>query len=459
MSFIGRKSELGALNSEYKNNKFAFSVVYGRRRVGKTFLIQKFLEDKEGSYFVGVESDKFINLNNISKAIYRVCNHNEDLPNFNDIESALRFLFEYSLENRIVFVLDEYPYLAESFPEASSVLQNLIDEYKNESLLFLILCGSSMSFMENQILGYKSPLYGRRTSQFKILPFSYIEASEFVKNYSNHDKTIVFGLTGGIAEYLVFFDDSISLKDNIINNFLSPQGRLYEEPSNLLKQELREPGRYNDILYLISTGSTKVSEIANKMGVQSGSLNSYLDGLIGLGIVERKTPVTNRKTNRPIYIIKDTSFKFWYKFVQPNLNLINLGLGERVYNLKIKSKLNEYMGSILEKIGEEYLEERIKKGELEFLPIDYGNWWGNDSIRKIQSEIDVLAYDKENYLFIECKWRNELVGKKILEELKIKSNIFNALNKYYWLISMSGFEEFEHDRNVELISLDDLYSV
>ena len=312
--------------------------------------------------------------------------------------------------------------------------------------------------MENQVLGYKSPLYGRRSIQLKINPFSYKESAKFVENYSNHDKAIVFGLTGGVAEYLVFFDDSISLQENIINNFLSVQGRLYEEPSNLLKQELRDPKRYNDILYLISHGQTKVSEISNTLGVQSGSISPYLESLIELGIIERKTPVTNRKSNRPIYLIKDTMFNFWYKFVQPNLNLINLELGHRVYSEKIENSINDYMGKIFEKISIEYLEYRIKSGDLRFLPTDYGNWWGNDSLRKKQSEIDILAYDSENYLFVECKWRNGLCPKSVLNELIEKSKIFNSNQKFYWIISMSGFEDFSYDDNVELITLDDMYA-
>lgn len=458
MKFIGREHELEKLNTEFSKENFSMCVIYGRRRVGKTYLIQKFMKEKSGSYFVGVESDKFINLNHLSQSIYKACNYYGNLPTFSDIDHAFRFLFEYSVNHRIAFVIDEYPYIAESFPSISSVLQNLIDEFKATSKLFLILCGSSMSFMENQVLGYKSPLYGRRSIQLKINPFSYKESAKFVENYSNHDKAIVFGLTGGVAEYLVFFDDSISLQENIVNNFLSVQGRLYEEPSNLLKQELRDPKRYNDILYLISHGQTKVSEISNKLGVQSGSISPYLESLIELGIIERKTPVTNRKSNRPIYLIKDTMFNFWYKFVQPNLNLINLELGHRVYSEKIENSINDYMGKIFEKISIEYLEYRIKSGDLRFLPTDYGNWWGNDSLRKKQSEIDILAYDSENYLFVECKWRNGLCSKSVLNELIEKSKIFNSNQKFYWIISMSGFEDFSYDDNVELITLDDMYA-
>ena len=153
MKFIGRENELEKLNTEFSKEMFSMCVIYGRRRVGKTYLIQKFMKEKSGSYFVGVESDKFINLNHLSQSIYKACDYDENLPAFIDIDHAFRFLFEYSVNHRIAFVIDEYPYIAESFPSISSVLQNLIDEFKATSKLFLILCGSSMSFMENQVLG------------------------------------------------------------------------------------------------------------------------------------------------------------------------------------------------------------------------------------------------------------------------------------------------------------------
>ena len=183
MRFIGREYELKELNEEYNKGNFALSVIYGRRRVGKTYLIKEFLNDKKGYYFVALESNALINLSLLSMAVYEACGNLKGLPDFLDFESAFRFLFEYAKENRIVFVIDEYPYLAQTTEHISSLLQKLIDEYRGNSKLFLILCGSSMSFMENQVLAYKSPLYGRRTSQLKINPFNYLDAAKFVENY------------------------------------------------------------------------------------------------------------------------------------------------------------------------------------------------------------------------------------------------------------------------------------
>lgn len=460
MRFIGRDFELNELNKEYKQDKFSFSVIYGRRRVGKTYLIKEFLKGKEGYYFVSLESNELINLSLISQAIYKACGNISGLPDFNSFDSAFKFLFEYSVKNKIIFVIDEYPYLADSSPYISSLIQNLIDQYKEKSKMFLILCGSSMSFMEEQVLGYKSPLYGRRTSQYKIQPFNYLESSEFVPNYSYKKKAIVYGLTNGIAEYLTYFDNDKSLKDNIIDIFLKTNGRLYEETTNLLKQELRQPKTYNDIIFAISQGSTKLNEIATKLGVASGSLNHYLKSLIELGIIEKKTPVLDRKTKRPLYIIKNTMFLFWYLFVQPNLNMINLDLGEKVYDNYVDCAINEFMGKIFEKISIEYFEEKLKRSETPFIPKDYGNWWGNDKRLKKESEIDMIAYDKENsYLFLEAKWRNELVNQKVLDNLIEKSLNFSFSSASYWITSLSGFNDVHSSKDIKLISLEEMYKL
>lgn len=460
MRFIGREYELKELNEEYNKGNFALSVIYGRRRVGKTYLIKEFLKDKKGYYFVALESHALINLSLLSMAVYEACGNLKGLPDFLDFESAFRYLFEYTKENRIVFVIDEYPYLAQTAEYISSLLQKLIDEYRDNSKLFLILCGSSMSFMENQVLAYKSPLYGRRTSQLKINPFNYLDAAKFVESYSYKEKAIVYGLTGGIAEYLTFFNDNVELKTNIINNFLKTSGRLFEEATNLLKQELRQPKTYNDILFAIAGGASKLNEIATKLNMQTGGLTYYINSLVELGIVEKKTPVLDRKTKRPVYVIKDTMFRFWYYFVQKNMNLINMELGEIVYDKQVKARLNEYMGSVFEKITIEYFEQRLRKGKLNFIPADYGNWWGNDKIRKKESEIDLLAYDENNnYLFAEVKWKNQKADEIVLNELIEKSMNFGCLDRHYWLISLSGFEENNKYDGVELIDINDIYEV
>ena len=174
--FIGREQELQTFNELYEKGDFQFPVIYGRRRVGKTALINEFVGDKDTIFFTGLETNAKQNLENFSKAVFDYTGAFGTSPVFQGFQEALEYVFALSKEKRIVLVIDEYPYVARSYKGFASVLQVLIDKYKDTSKLFLILCGSSMSFMEEKVLGYKSPLYGRRTAQFKINAFDFFES-------------------------------------------------------------------------------------------------------------------------------------------------------------------------------------------------------------------------------------------------------------------------------------------
>ena len=173
--FIGREKELSKLTQLYNTNTFQFPVIYGRRRVGKTALINEFIKDKESIFFTGLESTVSQNLENLSRAIHLYMGTIGEAPIYQSFQSALETIFELAENKRVIFVIDEYPYVAKAYKAFSSVIQTMIDKHKDKSKLYLILCGSSMSFMEEQVLGYKSPLYGRRTAHFKILPFDFNE--------------------------------------------------------------------------------------------------------------------------------------------------------------------------------------------------------------------------------------------------------------------------------------------
>lgn len=320
--FIGRNSELQQLNTLYKQDKFQCIIIWGRRRVGKTTLINKFCKDKTAIYFTGIESTAKDNLENFSKSIAAINDSSDNAPVFKDFRSALININELAKKQKLVLIIDEYPYLARSYKPISSVLQELIDNtLKTNHNLFIILCGSSMSFMEKQVLGYQSPLYGRRTAQFHIKPFNFYEVASYYKNFSPADIAAVYGITGGIPLYMSFINDKLSLKENIINNFLTPSGYMYEEPNNLLNQELREPAIYNAIIRAVATGSSKISEIASKVGIDNAKASNYIDKLIELGIIEKETPAAAPKSSRKtIYGIKDGMFRFWYKFIPQTMS-------------------------------------------------------------------------------------------------------------------------------------------
>jgi AAA+ ATPase superfamily predicted ATPase len=194
--FYGRTNELIKLNEMYDSDKFEFAVIYGRRRVGKTTLIREFIKNKEALFFAASESTAPDNLLSLSRCI----GGSNSAPVFQDFESALSTIFNLAKNERFIFIIDEFPYLAEAYRGVSSLLQILIDHNKDNTKLMFILCGSSMSFMENQVLGYQSPLYGRRTAQFKILPFTFFESLPFFEEYGDEDKAVLYGMTGGVPE-------------------------------------------------------------------------------------------------------------------------------------------------------------------------------------------------------------------------------------------------------------------
>ena len=438
--FYGREKELKKLNSMYDSNKFEFAVFYGRRRVGKTTLIREFCKDKHAIYFVAREASGEVNLQNFSNDVFGVTDRNK-MGNiyFHDWEKAFEYIGNISKEERMILVIDEYPYLAENLTSISSIIQAHIDMKFKDGKLFLILCGSSMSFMENQVLGYKSPLYGRRTAQFRVKPFTYFQSLPFMEGYDDEDKAVFYGITGGIPEYLSKINNRLSLKENIMDLYLNDSGALYEEPTNLLKQELREPATYNGIIDSIAAGASRLSEIASKNSMESNKCAKYLSSLISLGIVKKEIPITEKTSKKSIYLLKDQMFRFWYRFVFPNMSLIASGFGEEVYNAKIESQLNSFMGLTFEEICKQYMYQNIKSAPFFFGNI--GRWWGNNPKLKRQEEIDLMAFEDDNVIFGECKWTNSLVDTDVLNDIVTQSEMFHYKHIYFYIFAKRGFTD------------------
>lgn len=459
--FIGRERELDALNKLYKSNKFEFAVIYGRRRVGKTALINEFIGNKKAIYFMGVESNAKQNLENFSKSIMEFASGIETESSFLSFQAALEYVFKLAEKERIILAIDEYPYVARSSKSLASTLQLLIDRYKDTSKLMLILCGSSMSYMEDHVLAYKAPLYGRRTAQMKLLPFDFEETCRYLKNLSDEDKALIYGVVGGTPQYLLQMDDKLSVEDNIKNTYLNPISFLYEEPTNLLKQEVREPAIYTAIITAIATGSSRMSEISSKVGEDTNVCTNYIKNLMNLGIVQKETPYGEKASRKSVYSIEDNMFRFWYRFVLDNNSIIARGAADLVYK-RIEPQLSDYMGKVFEEICKQYLWKQLLSGNC---PVEFnslGRWWGNDPKEKCQTEIDIMGeQDKNTALFAECKWTNEKVDLGVLETLVKRSNLFSYKTKHYFLFSKSGFTKGCIDKanemgNVSLVEFVDM---
>ena len=437
--FIGRERELEALNKLYFSGRFEFAVIYGRRRVGKTALIDQFIMDKNAIYFMGVESNAKQNLENFSKSILEYRTGIETESVFLSFQAALEYVFRLSEKERLVLAIDEYPYVARAEKSLASTLQLLIDRHKGSSKLMLILCGSSMSYMEDHVLAYKAPLYGRRTAQMKIVPFDFEETCRYLRHFSDEDKALIYGLVGGTPQYLLQMNDGLSVEDNIKNTFLNPTSALFEEPENLLKQEVREPALYNAVITAIATGSTRMSEISGKVGEDTNVCSTYVKNLVALGIIRKETPYGEKASRKAIYAIEDNLFRFWYRFVPENNSIIARGAADLAYK-RIEPFLPDYMGKVFEEICKQYLWKLLLAGKCPVAFSSLGRWWGNDPVEKRQAEIDILAeQDKTAALFGECKWTNEKVGLGVLETLVKRSELFPYKKKHYYLFAKSGF--------------------
>ena len=437
--FIGRDRELATLNKLYKSNKFEFTVIYGRRRVGKTALINQFIEGKNAIYFMGVESNAKQNLENFSKSIIEYNTGIETETSFLSFQAALEYVFKLSEKERLILAIDEYPYVARSSKSLASTLQLMIDKYKDSSKLMLILCGSSMSYMEDHVLAYKAPLYGRRTAQMKILPFDFEETFHYFNNFSDEDKALIYGIVGGTPQYLLQMNDELSVEDNIKNTYLNPISALFEEPENLLKQEVREPALYNAIITAVATGASRMSEISSKVGEDTNICSAYVKNLVSLGIIQKETPYGEKTSRKSVYSIEDNMFRFWYRFIPENNSIIARGAADLAYK-RIEPFMSDYMGKVFEDICKQYLWKLLLTGKC---PVEFsslGRWWGNDPVEKSQAEIDIIAeQDKNAALFGECKWTNEKVDLGVLETLVKRSELFSYKKMHYYLFAKSGF--------------------
>lgn len=457
--FVGRKRELKKLEELYATDEFQMAVFYGRRRVGKTTLINEFCKGKKTIFCVGIESTEKENLESFSKEVWRSQGQSTMMPAFKDFESLFDYIAKLAEKERLIFVIDEYPYLAGASPAISSILQAYIDRKMKNGKLFLILCGSSMSFMEHQVLGYKSPLYGRRTAQFKVLPFDYWESGEMLPGFSKKEQALLYGVTGGIPEYLYRIRQDWSVEQNLTDLFFESSGRLFEEPSNLLKQELRNPSTYNAVLTAIAEGHSKLNEIASTVGIASGGCSNLLTSLSELGIVTKEKPVAEASAKKTIYKITDQMFRFWYRFVGPNTNTITSGYGEQAFRRLVVDQLNDFMGQVFEKMCMDWLMIQQGEGRLPIFFSQIGHWWGGNPITRKQEEIDIMAVEKTAAIFGECKWRNEPVDKTVLEKMITRSEMFAYEKKYIYLFSKSGFtngcrEQAKELNNVTLIDFE-----
>jgi len=332
--FIGRDRELGVLEELAASGRPELFVLYGRRRVGKTELLQRFCQGRRAVYFLAAQVRDRDNLRAFRSAIA------EGLRDalaaeveFPDWSAALSFLAERAGPERLVAVLDEFPYLCESNKGLPSELQRFWDTRGKKSSLMLVLCGSQVSFMEKEVLAERSPLFGRRTGQRRLEPLAPLETLAFFPRWPMRERVLAYAILGGMPAYLQRFDDAISLRENLLRDVLRPEGYLFDEVQFLLRSELSNPATYNSILAAVARGAQRLNDIAIQVGVDSTTANKYLHVLRELELVEREVPLSDPdplRSRRGSYRIADRFLQFHFRHLQPSLSLIHAGRGGKV---------------------------------------------------------------------------------------------------------------------------------
>lgn len=455
--FLGREKELESLEKMYRKQCFQMAVVYGRRRIGKTSLLNEFVKDKDSLYLPAEEVNDSLNLQKFSRLLGEKLGI-KNFPTVSDWNAIFSLIKEQLGQKHLVVVIDEYPYAASANKSLNSILQHVIDYDFKETNIFLILCGSSMSFMENQVLGEKSPLFGRRTGQLKINPLDYYESSRFYPNASNEEKIKYYACVGGTPYYLSLIDQTLSFEENLRELYFEINGYLNNEGFLLMKQEFREPANYNAVLQAIASGSNTLGEIAGFTGLENNLISRYLITLQELNYIERIIPFGSNplKGKTSQYKINENFIAFWYRYVFSLRSEIERGNGD-VYAALAFDDLTNFIGPIFEEISRQYLRRMNAKEKLPFVAKTFGKWWGKDK-KGIPQELDVVVESVTGTELIvgECKWRNSFKIKQTIKILNKRADYFNKYKIHQYLFTKNSVS-IEDDLNVTIVSVEDFF--
>lgn len=417
--FVGRTAELAVLEAAWRSRASAFIPVYGRRRIGKSELILQFLRGKRGLYFLGKVAPAALQIQELLAEAARVLAEPllAQLP-ATDWRSAFDAIeSRWKGDGKLVLALDEFQWMAGTSPELPSLLQELWDRrWKKTGKLMLILCGSFVGFMEREVLGRKSPLFGRRTAQIHLQPFGYREAAEFHPQWSRVNQARAYFVCGGVPMYLKAFDPGRSFEHNVEANLLSEFAPLFREPEFLLREELRGVENYHAVLHAIAAGHCTTREIARSSGLPERSLHYYLEQLIQLGYVGRRHALTGARPAARVvrYVLDDALLRFWFRFVFPHRSFVQQMGPARSFAELIKPQLDAYFGGSFERLCREalpalYAHEGVAAG------FTIGEYW-NKTV-----QLDVVGVRDDGWIDVgECKWGPVGSAPALLAELERK---------------------------------------
>ncbi len=453
--FVDRDAELDHLTDCYDSDRAEFVVIYGRRRLGKSELVRQSIADRaDAVYYQAVESTASNQLEQfVDTAVTQ-------FPALQNVRRDWEALFEALGEQDAIVVIDEFPFLIQDDDALPSRIQRVWDLTLQETAMTLVLVGSSISVMEENVLSGSAPLYGRRTATIDLAPLSVADARQFFPAYDPETAIAAWSIYGGTPYYLQTIDPDEPLRVNVQASILSERGLLYSEPEFLLRTELRQPNTYFSILRALAHGRHAPNEIAGMAGVESGSLSTYLQKLRRLRLVERHLPVTESSTTskRGRYRIAAPLFRFWFRFVYGNQDQLRL-LGDDAYDELVAPELADYVSPLFERLCQRALPDLVDR---QFR--DVGQWWFREH------ELDVLGLTEEGLVAGECKFTSQPVSEGVLVDLeRTAANVrWSAAppdgDTLYVLFSRSGYtDDLERVAaardDVALFGLSDLFAI
>lgn len=413
--------------------------------MGKTALLKKFAEGKNAVYFSAQKGSPAMNLSGLTKALTGA---RVDMP---DLDGILEIVRTRSEKERFLLIIDGFTNLKSKDDSVPGAFKRFIDENKDSSKLFLILCGSSANIMMHGSMGQRGFLLGMRTGNLKVRPLSFQDAKTFIPQYGLEDQMLVYAMTGGVPRYLEQFSGT-SLKDDIIRNFMMPWSFFPNEAFMTLAEDFENPVTYYPILHAMANGASRNSGISQRSGVSPALTTRYLNDLISVDIVSKEHPVDNPDGKSTRYRIDDEFLKTYFKYIQGECADLSPEEMPAAAD-RIVSGIQTEAGHEFEKICAAYLRRKLRGRP--------GKWWGSDPVTKRQEEIDIVITVEEDGrkigYFVECEYRNEKVGEDVLDALVTRSALVKGYDvRRYVICSKSGFEEGLEKRDVLLLTLEDM---
>ena len=449
--FVKRVAERKLLEEQYASGGSNLVILYGRKGMGKTSLITEFLSDKKTAfYYEGMECEDHLQLQLLNGRL------SKEKLDTSPSDYSVIFSMITSGDEKTILVLDEFHYIIKNGTGILEALR-LLNDRKHP--VMIVLCSSSIRWVENEMLSSLADYATYITAYMKLKDFTFVDFVNRFPKSSVETCIYINSILGGIPEYLDAWQEELSVKDNIKSIILNKNSGLIHAPQQFLKLELREPAVYNTILYHLAQGNRKLNDLHVKTGFSRAKISVYLKNLIQLDIVEKLVPLGDEgreNAKKGLYRIRDNFLSFWYRFVFPNFSEIMLNKIDTVYEEQIEPYLDEYIGEYFADVCSEFLKLMNIHNRLPAAFQWWDRWYGKSGT------IDILSQsDDKKTLISRCLWEDEVAGVEIYNRLLALAEEARVVPDYCYLFSKKGFSDelrslATNRDDIILIGLEDL---